>query len=1605
MRGAWFIGLSGRKSSWGNSEGRAGARSSGLPQEALLRTVKRVLLLLSVCCMSTSPVMGTAPTINGVLESLYGLPKVWQTVQTGFGNSTPSAGSQAAGGSELVAGYGLIAGDRINLFFSGNLQNNGNRLIVFVDSAPGGQNRLRGDNTGTMLQRLGDSGGPNGLTFDSGFEPDHALILNCNATTLFVDYQRLNTDAGSTSVYLGANNLGTANLLSGGINLIGVQASLNNGNNQGVDAGTASGQVPTLPTLGLELGLPTSTFGSGPVRVMAVIVNDTGSTLSNQFLPDVGANGATVGNFGEPRGINLNASPGRQFFFVERPWNGRVSVARRTSATGLQGLRIEDYLGDVEGQTTPIRIRSFNPSTGFNRATIEGQATTQGSLRRSLDGRFLTFGAFDGAQGTSVTASTPRVIGRVDASGRRTTSTYLNVAQTLRSAVSTDGVEVWGATDDSIRFANFGSTAASVTSATSRTLGLFNLRLHQITASGINRFAALPTSTNTASGLTLSGLTGSPDFGDAIQAGPQVLYIADARSAAAGGGVHRLNWNGTAFALAYTFNVGTGAKGLAISNVDGVNVLYVTTNVGLLRIRDTGAASAVTTLLAASNELTGVDLSPIQVERVAPVANEDTISVEEDQSVTVPNSTILGNDTDDNLPEPLFIQSISAPAGVTVQLNRAAGTVTFTPAPNVSGNRILTVVITDDELTATSTLNLNITPINDDPVLGAVGNRSVNEGVPLTFTLTSTDPDGGAPVYGIVNAPPGASVNPTTGQFSWTPSENQDGTYSVTLTVSDGTGGSDSETIEIVVNEVNQAPSLQPVPNQSVAEESLLSFSAMGADEDLVNGAPQPLTYSLIGAPSGMNIVPSTGAVSWTPTEAQGPNTYSFQVQVSDGTLTASRPVQVTVTEVNRAPDWAAVPTQQVNEGTTLTLDLATFVSDPDIPANTPLSFSLQSGPQGLTVSNEGVLTWTPTEAQGPSSVSAVVRVQDSGDPAASSTQTVSIQVQEVNEPPVFATVPLQTAIEGVEFTLNLAPLGSDPDLPVQSLTFERLSGPSGLTITSAGAVRWTPSETDGGTTVSFSVVLRDSFVPAASVTQTIEIQVAEANVAPVLNVFDTIHSIPERALWTLDTGATDSDVPAQTLTYSLVGAPEGMNVNASSGQISWTPTEAQGPGSFNFSLRVVDGAGGEDIRALSVTVTEVNQAPVVPAIPERQHPEGTLLQFGIGASDPDGPAPTVLTYELVGPAHGATLGSTTGIFSWTPTEAQGPGSFDFTVRVTDNGNPGLSTTQTFRINVTEVNVTPTAIAQSLNAEIGQPLAITLTGSDPDIPTQTLTFEVTSLPTHGTLSGNAPNLSYLPNPGYVGTDSFRFVVRDGQTVSQEATIEISVSGLMVTLEIQMNGLIAAPGTTVTRGLTILFGDLGGGPNPPVQLSRNVVFNDVGRATLTFGPADGLQLLPGVSTYGISVKDELHTLRRTMLLTPSASGYAATVNLVGGNLNRDGRIDIADYVVYATRFGAEVDPNTPLALLTNPNFRHADVSGDGRVDNADFSFIAAAFAQLDDAPITGSSRPATPRVRMTVADAIRESGSRNAQDLDLNRDEWITVDEINRYLATVGSGSP
>jgi VCBS repeat-containing protein len=286
------------------------------------------------------------------------------------------------------------------------------------------------------------------------------------------------------------------------------------------------------------------------------------------------------------------------------------------------------------------------------------------------------------------------------------------------------------------------------------------------------------------------------------------------------------------------------------------------------------------------------------------------------------------------------------------------------------------------------------------------------------------------------------------------------------------------------------------------------------------------------------------------------------------------------------------------------------------------------------------------------------------------------------------------------------------------------------------------------------------------------------ANSPPVLGAIGN-KTVNEGSLLSFTATATDPNA-GQTLTFSLTGAPAGAAINPSTGAFTWTPTESQGPGSFPVTVRVTDNGSPamSDTEAITVTVNEVNVAPVLAPIGNKSGAVGSPVTFTATATDSDIPEQT-RTFSLgAGAPSGATINPSSGAFSWTPST---DGNFPVTVIVTDSGTPAMNDSEAITIAVTPPgNTAPVANPDSYNTDAGTVLNVGapgVLGNDTDANSNPLTAVKVTDPSNGSVILNADgSFTYTPNANFNGSDSFTYKANDGTDDSNTATVTITVNG-------------------------------------------------------------------------------------------------------------------------------------------------------------------------------------------------------------------------------------
>jgi Putative Ig domain/FG-GAP repeat len=451
------------------------------------------------------------------------------------------------------------------------------------------------------------------------------------------------------------------------------------------------------------------------------------------------------------------------------------------------------------------------------------------------------------------------------------------------------------------------------------------------------------------------------------------------------------------------------------------------------------------------------------------------------------------------------------------------------------------------------------------PVLDPIGDKTVNEGEGIQFSIHATDPNHDPLTLYAQNRPTGASFSSATGTFTWTPTHYQAGEYEVTFGAQDPVGLFDPETVTITVVNVNGPPSIDPISDKNVAEDETLSFEVTATDPDA-----EELTYWARRLPVGASFDDSTHVFTWKPTYDQaGSYAPIFRVEDEAGHR-ADAQVNISVGDMNRAPDLDSIGAKSTSENAELSFTIN--ATDPDGDA---MIYSASGLPEGAAFDPDTkTFSWTPSYAQS-GTHDVTIKVEDPGQ--LFDEETVTITVTNVNRAPVLDSIGNRSGAEAEEMSFSITASDVDSD----GLTYSGTDLPAGASLDPAtGEFRWTPSYDDaGGHEVTFEVT--DGTEPDS---ETILIVVDNTNRTPELAAIGD-KAVAEGGDLSFELGATDPD--GDPLTFSASNLPPGAVFNADTRTFSWMPGYDQADVYGGVGFEVADGLGAKDDEVISITVTD----------------------------------------------------------------------------------------------------------------------------------------------------------------------------------------------------------------------------------------------------------------------------------------------------------------------------------------------------------------------------------------------------------------------------------
>ena len=349
------------------------------------------------------------------------------------------------------------------------------------------------------------------------------------------------------------------------------------------------------------------------------------------------------------------------------------------------------------------------------------------------------------------------------------------------------------------------------------------------------------------------------------------------------------------------------------------------------------------------------------------------------------------------------------------------------------------------------------------------------------------------------------------------------GTEQLVFTATDTSGLSDSDTMLVTINAVNDAPVLITDADTTATEN--VDYT-LDVDADDVDG--NTLSYSLLTFPTGMALNSSTGVIQWLPINSQV-GTHSVSVRVTDGTLADTLAYTLRVTNTPTVP-IVSVDDQSFGEDSTRVLSqalLGSWVTDDDTP-DSLISWTVSGNSNilvqvGPTITLRGRADFNGTEQL-------VFTATDTS--GLSDSDTMLVTINPVNDAPVIVTDADTTATENVDYTLDV----DADDVDGNTLSYTLLTFPTGMAINSStGVIQWLPINSQVGTH-SVSVRVTDGTLAD---TLAYTLRVTNTPTVPVVSVDDK--SFDEDTALVLTTSVlgafvTDDDTPDNLISWTVSG-------------------------------------------------------------------------------------------------------------------------------------------------------------------------------------------------------------------------------------------------------------------------------------------------------------------------------------------------------------------------------------------------------------------------------------------------------------------------------------
>lgn len=624
--------------------------------------------------------------------------------------------------------------------------------------------------------------------------------------------------------------------------------------------------------------------------------------------------------------------------------------------------------------------------------------------------------------------------------------------------------------------------------------------------------------------------------------------------------------------------------------------------------------------------------------------------------------------------------------------SETTGVLTGTPGNSDVGTySAISIGITDGKVTTKlDPFSITVTNVNDAPTIsGAPSTLTVLQDQVWSFTPTIADIDVGDALLVSLNAsaPAWLSVNGST--ISGTPGNSDVGiTPEIVVTVTDVAGASASlPGFSITVQNVNDAPTISGTPLLQIAQDQQYSFTAVGADVDVGDS----LEYTVTGEPAWLTVNDNVliGTPSNDDVGVHGP----INIKVTDiaGAEAALPPFTITVTNVNDAPTISGTPLTTATSG-----QLYSFsVQAADIDKDDVVTLRLDGSPNWLSITQAGVVSGTPTEAD-VGLVTGISVVATDQNQAEARLGPFQIDVKSGNNPPKIFPPSVPSATQGELYTVSF----EASDEAASSLTWDFFDLPSWLTGTQKvgriGTISGTPDQA-AAAEGRFDIIVRVTDEAGLTDNVVIVVNVIDVNLPPVWTI-EAPRDATQDQNFSLTLTASDDD--NDTVVFSAPSLPGWLTLQGN--VLSGTPRNADVGPVTPFTVTADDQNGGvTNLSIDELVVANVNDAPTISGTPPATAKVGIEYRFAPDFEDIDIGVPFVdeaLNFTIANAPNWLTINPGNGSLSGIPTEVGEHRGI--VVTVTDKG--GLSDSlPAFDITVGLANQAPVAVDDEFSVFFG----------------------------------------------------------------------------------------------------------------------------------------------------------------------------------------------------------------------------------------------------------------------------------------------------------------